>query len=217
MNDLVDQLTSDLKPVTPLKALWLWAVAAVGLAAAATFVVMVLGMRVEMGMLVYGHRLPANPVVLMKPALFLVSGLSAIWAVSGLVRPEGRLKLRYLLPVLAVMGIIVGNLMSELVRSGTADIAEKLNGGVSTCFMTILTGGLIGLAALWWLWLRKAATSYPVSLGAMSGLATASLMAAAYALHCNMDAPVYIFAVYGLAVAAFTGFAALLGGRMLRW
>lgn len=214
--DTIARLTAGLKAVRPMKAAWLWAGAAVGFAAAAAWVLVVLGMRLELITLVYGHRMPA-PVVLMKPLLFLVSGAAALWAVAGLTRPEGRLKMRYLVPVLTVMGIILGNLMGEIAHTGTGDFAEKLNGGVSTCFSTILIGGLAGLVALWGLWLRKAATSHPVGLGAMSGLATASFMAAAYALHCNMDAPIYIFAVYGVAVAAFTGFAALLGGRMLTW
>ena len=216
MTDMIDDLTRDLKPVRPVRASLLWAGAVVGLVLAAVCVIVLLGPRVEMVLLMAGHW-PANPVVLMKPALFLISGASALWAVSGLTRPEGRLKLRYLLPVLAVLGVILGNLMGELAKSNAADMAQKLNGGVTTCFTTILIGGLIGLAVLWWLWLRKAATSHPVALGAMSGLAAASLMAAAYAIHCNMDAPVYIFAIYTLAVTVFTGFAAVLGGRMLKW
>ena len=216
MSDMIDDLTRDLKPVRPVRAGLLWAGSVVGLILAAVCVIVLLGPRVEMVLLMAGHW-PANPVVLMKPALFLISGASALWAISGLTRPEGRLKLRYMLPVLAVLGLIFGNLAAELARSDTADIVQKLNGGITTCFTTILIGGLIGLAALWWLWLRKAATSHPVALGAMSGLAAASWMAAAYALHCNMDAPVYIFAVYTLAVAVFTGLAAILGGRMLKW
>ncbi len=158
-----------------------------------------------------------NPTAVIKPLLFLTLGLTSIWAVTGLTRPEGRLKLRYLLPVLAVGGIVLGNFVSELAIFGFNGIGEKLNGGVTVCFTTILCGGMAGLIILWRFWLRRAATTQPVALGAMSGLATASLMASAYALHCNMDAPVYIVLIYGLAVVVFTGFAALLGGKLLRW
>ncbi len=214
--DLIDQLSGGLTPVKPMDNRWLWIGAAVGLILGALYVILALHPRIEMERLTEGYW-PSNPVVLVKPGLFLVSGISALWAVSGLTRPEGRPKLRYLLPVLAVVGLILGNLASELVRDGTSQVAERLNGGVSTCFTTILGGGLIGLVAMWGLWLRKAATAYPVTLGAMSGLASASLMAAAYAIHCNMDAAVYIFLIYGCAVATFTGVAALIGGRLLRW
>lgn len=214
--DLIDRLAGELKPVKAMDNRWLWAGSAVGLILGALVVIFVLHPRIEMELLTEGYW-PSNPVVVIKPALFLISGISALWAVAGLTRPEGRPKLRYLLPILAVMGLIFGNLASELVRDGTSQIAERLNGGVTTCFTTILGGGLAGLVAMWWLWLRKAATAYPVALGAMSGLATASLMAAAYAIHCNMDAAVYIFVIYGGAVTAFTGLAALLGGRLLRW
>ncbi len=216
MTDLIDRLAGDLKPVRPLDARLLWAGACVFLIAAAFYVGLALGLRHEVTAVFYGYW-PANPIVYLKPLIFLVCGLSALWAVAGLTRPEGRLKLRYVLPVLAMLGAVTGNLMSELARQGTATMAEQLNGGVLTCFSTILVGGLIGLSLLWYFWLRRAATSHPVALGAMSGLAAASLMAAAYALHCTMDAPVYIFAIYTMAVTAFTAAAALFGGRMLKW
>ncbi len=215
MTDVIDRLTQDLKPVKPLDARLLWAGGGVFLLVAAAFVVLVYGARVEIVYLLHG--ITVNAMVYIKPLIFLVCGLSALWAVAGLTRPEGRVKLRYLLPVLAVAGGMFGGLMSELARNGTAHLANQLNGGAPTCFLTILIGGLIGLALLWRFWLSRAATSHPVALGAMSGLAASSLMAAAYALHCVMDAPVYIFAVYAVAVGLFTGVAALLGGRMLKW
>lgn len=214
---LIDDLTKDLKPVRPLRMWPLWAGAGIGLILAALYIWFIYHPRAELHDLVMHGAWPANPVAITKPLLFIALGASALWAISGLARPQGRMKLRYLLPVLVLGGIMFGNLISENMIFGWDDIAERLNGGVTVCFTTILCGGMAGLVVLWRLWLRKTATSHPVMLGAMSGLATASLMAAAYALHCNMDAPVYIVLVYGLAVAVFTGFAALLGGKLLKW
>ena len=218
MNDaLIDDLTRGLKPVKPMRAWPLWLGAGIALVLAGLYIWFLYHPRSELRDLVAHGTWPTNPVALAKPLLFLILGVSALWAITGLARPQGRMKLRYLLPVLVLGGITVGNLISEVMMFGMDDIASRLNGGVTVCFTTILCGGLAGLVVLWRLWLRRTATSHPVALGAMSGLATASLMAAAYALHCNMDAPVYIVAVYGLAVAVFTAFAAILGKWLLRW
>ncbi len=212
----LDDLAKGLTPAKPMKAHQLWLGAGLGLLIAAFYIWVFYGPRTEISALVHGVW-KGNPLAVIKPLLFLTLGLASIWAVTGLARPEGRLKLRYLVPVLAVGGIVLGNLISELTIFGFSGIGEKLNGGVIVCFTTILCGGMAGLVVMWRFWLRRAATAQPVALGAMSGLATASLMASAYALHCNMDAPVYIVLIYGLAVAVFTGFAALLGRKWLRW
>ncbi len=213
---LIDSLTNDLKPVTSLNTRWLWLGAVVGLVLAVAYVWLVLGPRFEWVGLFNGLKI-SNRAMYIKPGLFLIFGFSALWAVADLSRPQGRLKLRTLIPVILLGGIIAGQMFSDLLRSNHQQIIDSLTGGVSTCFVTILCGGMAGLAVLWRFWLRRTASSHPVALGAMSGLATASLMAAAYAVHCNMDAPVYIIVIYGGAVGLFTGIAALLGGRLLRW
>jgi len=215
-DSLIDDLTLNLAPVRRMRPQALWLGAGLGLLIAVVYICVFYGLREELVAMLNGVWV-GQPIILLKPLLFLALGLTSIWAVSGLTRPEGRPKLRYFVPVLAVGGLVLGNLISELAVSGFGDIPQRLNGGVVVCFTTILCGGLAGLTVLWRFWLRRSASSHPVVLGAMSGLATASLMASAYALHCNMDAPVYIALVYGLAVAIFTGGAALLGGRLLRW
>ncbi len=214
--DAIDRLAGGLRPVKPFRTWQAWTAGLVFLAGAALFIYCAYGPRMEIAALQKGVWL-GNSMAVVKPLMFLVCGLSALWGVAGLARPEGRPRLSYVVPVMLVAGVIVGNLMSEVARNGLGDIAENLNGGVSTCFSTILVGGLIGLALLWAVWLRRAATSHPWALGAMSGLAVASLAASAYALHCNMDAPVYIFAIYCVAIGLFTGLAALLGRRLLTW
>lgn len=215
-DSLLDDLAADLKPVLPLRSAPLWLGATAGLFLAAIYILKFYGMRPELVGLMHGLW-PVKGMVVLKPLIFLVTGASALWAVSGLARPEGRLKLLHIAPIAVLLTLVVISLIVDLAGSGMGDIHKDLDGGVLVCFTTILCGGMAGLAVMWRLWLRRSATSYPVTLGAMAGLATASLMEAAYALHCNMDAPVYILLVYGLAVALFSGFAALLGGRLLRW
>ena len=213
---LLDSLTSDLKPVKRLRSASLWIGAAVGLVVALIYIFVFYGPRGDIVALLRGGAL-TNPMVIGKPLIFLVVGISALWAVADLARPEGRLKLLPLLPALAVFGLVLGNLLSEMAIFGTDNFARQLNGGGHVCFITILCGGMAGLIVMWRLWLRRAATSHPVLLGAMSGMAAASLMAAAYSIHCNMDFPIYILLFYGTAVAVSSAIAALLGAKLLKW
>ena len=213
---LLDSLTTDLKPVKRLRASSLWIGAAVGLVVALVYIFVFYGPRGDIVAMLRGAEM-TNPMVIGKPLIFLVVGFSALWAVADLARPEGRLKLLPVLPALAVFGLVVGNLLSEMAIFGTDNFARQLNGGGHVCFITILCGGMAGLVVMWRLWLRKAATSHPVLLGAMSGMAAASLMAAAYSIHCNMDFSIYILLFYGTAVAVSSGIAALLGAKLLKW
>ncbi|ESQ83686.1 hypothetical protein AEAC466_11815 [Asticcacaulis sp. AC466] len=215
-DDIIDSLADNLKPVRPMRDSLLWAGAAGGLLLAVLYISTFYGFRPEIVNLPKG-TLPAHFTPVGKPLLFFGLGVTALWTVSRLTRPEGEMKAIYLLPVLAALGLTLFNMTVELISDGWAASAERLNGGVVVCFTTILCGGMAGLLLLWRFWLRRSASSHPTALAAMSGLATASLMASAYALHCNMDAPVYMVLIYGLAVAIFTGFATLLGRRLLKW
>ena len=212
----LDKLAADLKPVKPMRLWPLWLMAGAGLGLAALFVIFVYGPRQEMTAL--GHGVwPAAFVVIGKPLLFLITGVSALWSIGGLIRPEGRLRPLTLAPVALLVLLVLALFVAQFITDGPAKVAKSLDGGDMLCFETIVVGGAIGFALLWGLWLRKAATAAPVTLGALSGLAAASLMAAAYAIHCNMDAPVYILLIYGAAVAVFTGVSALAGRRLFKW
>ena len=215
-DDLFDRLSADLKPVKPMRLWPLWLMAGAGLLVAALFVIFVYGPRPEMVALGHGAW-PAAFIVIGKPLLFLITGLSALWSIGGLVRPEGRLRPVTLAPVILLVLLVLALFAVQFATDGPAKVAKSLDGGDMLCFETIVGGGAIGFGLLWALWLRKAATSSPVTLGALSGLAAASLMAAAYAIHCNMDAPVYILLIYGAAVGLFTAVAALFGRRLFRW
>ena len=212
----LDKLAADLKPVKPMRLWPLWLMAGAGLVIAALFVIFVYGPRQEMTAL--GHGVwPAAFVVIGKPLLFLITGVSALWSIGGLIRPQGRLRPLTLAPVALLVLLVLVLFAVQFATDGPAKVAKSLDGGDMLCFETIVGGGAIGFALLWGLWLRKAATAAPVTLGALSGLAAASLMAAAYAIHCNMDAPVYILLIYGAAVAVFTGVSALAGRRLFKW
>jgi len=213
---LLDRLAADLRPVRPMRTWPLWGLAGAVLLAAALFVIFMYGPRPEMMALSHGVW-PQAFVVIGKPLLFLITGLSALASIGGLIRPEGRLKPLTLAPVGLLLLLVLVMFGVQYMNDGPAKVAKSLDGGDLLCFETIFFGGAIGFAALWAVWLRKAATAYPVTLGALSGLAMASLAAAAYAIHCNMDAPVYILLIYGASVALFTAVAAIAGKKLFKW
>lgn len=215
-DDLLDKLTQNLRPTTPLRNSRLWLGALAGLAVAVAYILIFYHPRNDVRMLMHGQW-SGNPMAVIKPLMFLILGLSAVRAVIDLSRPEGRLRPDRLIVLIGVAAAVLIGLGFEWLRFGGRDFAAWLSGGVVVCYTTILCGGMAGLLVMWRFWLRRAAPSQPRLLGAMSGLAAASLMAAAYALHCDGDAPIYLIAVYGGAVAIFTGIATWLGGRFLRW
>ncbi len=215
LDDLIDRLADDLKPVRLLRASRLWFGAFIGLMTATAFVFFVYSFRPEVIALSKGV-LPSHFTPIGKPLLFFTLGVTALSAVSRLNRPESEIKLLQIFPIFGGSGIAIVNMGFQLATKGWNASARQLNENVLSCFATIWVGGSLGMFVLWKYWLRQGATSFPRAMAAMSGLATASLMASAYALHCTMDAPVYIVLVYGVAVTVFTGTVALFGGNLLR-
>lgn len=212
----LDKLANDLKPVRPMRLWPLWLMAAIGLVIAALFVIAVYSPRPEMMAMSRGV-MPSTFMIIGKPLLFLVTGLTALWGVGDLVRPQGRLRLRTVAPTIVLLVLVVVSAIGQYMGDGPASTMHSLQGGNLLCYETIMGGGAIGFGLLWGLWLRKAATAAPVALGAMSGLAMASLSASAYAIHCSMDSPAYLLLVYGVAVGLITAIAAMLGNKLFKW
>ncbi len=212
----LDRLAADLKPVRPLRLWPLWAIAVTGLVIGAVFVIMAYHPRPELLTMAHGN-MPGKWMAVAKPLLFLVAGLSALAGAAGLVRPDGEVQPKPLLPAAFMVLFVLMGLFIQFIAQAPSQVVQSLVGGNILCMTTIIAGGAIGFAALWALWLRKSATSHPTALGTLTGLGTASLAAAAYAIHCNMDAPIYLLSIYGLAVAVFGAIGAFLGRRLLRW
>jgi hypothetical protein len=213
---LINQLTRELKPVRPMSLRPVIIGALIGCAMAVVYVSLRLGFRPEIKALMAGHW-PEVLITMGKPLAFMVTGLSALWAMGGMFRPDGELKTYRLWPVFGLIGLMAIGIVIEGITLGGAEMVTRLGDPIIVCFTTILGGGAVGFAVLWGLWLRHAAPSNPTLFGALSGLMCASFMASAYAMHCDRDAPIYILTYYGLAVAAFTGIGALVTRRFLRW
>ena len=213
----LDDLVSRLTPVKVLRLYPIWVGAAVGLVIGAIYVYFAYGPRPEWEALLRHGVIIDHPIAFLKPALFLAIGTSALIAVGDLARPQGRFSWSTALPIFLCVAAVLVALVSEVANDGLSKTLDQLHLPMVVCFLTIFLGGMLGWSVLWWTWLRRAASASPVALGAVSGLATASFMAAAYAVHCPLDAPVYILLMYGLPVVVGTGVGALLGKRLLSW
>ncbi|MFT3998325.1 MAG: DUF1109 domain-containing protein [Asticcacaulis sp.] len=214
---LIERLAQRVRPVSPLRmrGLAVWAIAF--LIAGAVFVLGAYGVRPEWRDLFTAGRMPDTMGPLFKTGLFLFMAGLSLWGISGLSRPEGRLKS----VALWCLGLIVGGLMlltgAQVFLTGWGATLASLKGGVSNCFLIVLSGGLIGLGAGWALWLRRAAPSDPVRFGALSALAASALMTVAYSLHCPHDAPVYLLLVYLTPNLVLAALGALSGRWLYRW
>lgn len=214
-DDILDDLTRDLKPARPLRAPAVWMGAVVATIAAALYVVFLYGVRPELTAMLGGEA-DIDPMAWFKPLIFVTTGVGALWSIADLARPEGKLRLRTLAPLAVVLAFVLVTLVVDVFARGPQAFGN-IGDPSALCVLTIVCGGAAGLIVMWRLWLRRTATSHPGVLGAMSGLAAASLMAAAYALHCDRDTPIYILGIYGGGVAIVTAIAALLGQKLLRW
>jgi hypothetical protein len=214
-DDILDDLARDLKPARPLSVRALGIGAALTATLAAIYIFFVYGARPELRAML-GGDFDVDPMAWFKPFLFIAIGAGAFWSVAGLARPEGQFRLRTLAPLVIAVGFVLAALVADIIARGPGAF-RNIGDPSILCVLTIVCGGGAGLIVMWRLWLRRAATSHPGLLGAMSGLAAASLMAAAYAVHCDRDTPIYILGIYGGGVAILTAIATLLGRKLLRW
>lgn len=215
-DDPTDRLVNALKPVRAMNSALLWAGSGVGLLLAAVFISLFYGFRPEVVALSMG-TFPVNFTPIGKPLLFLILGVTALWSVSKLNRPQNEISIIHVFPIIIVILIVILNTILQASAEYYLSLVQKLHGKVLLCYTTIICGGAIAQSMMWHFWLSKGATNFPIILAAMSGLATSSLMASAYALHCPMDAPIYILLVYGTAVAIYTALSTLIGRHFLRW
>lgn len=205
----IDSLVSDLKPAPRFSATHLWAYGLIALFACAVWVLTALGLRPELQVL-------TRPMPIIKPLLLLSVALLALGGVAHLARPGGRLPLwAWGGTALIVVSLLVGGVWESLSRGES--FWAPLSSPFIKCWIVTLVGGAISYAALWALWLRRAAPSQPMAFGALSGLAISALMATAYTLHCRGDMAVYILVYYGAPLVLMTLIGAALGRWLYRW
>jgi hypothetical protein len=156
-----------------------------------------------------------NPLFALKFAVTLALAGAAIVLALQLSRPGATLRHGWLLliPVL-LLALGIGG---EMLLPQRAPMLTRLVGNNSMlCLGTIPLLSLPLLAAAL-IGLRQGATTRPVLLGALAGLAAAGLAATLYAAHCADDSPLFVATWYSLAAALVAGLGALAGSRLLRF
>ena len=207
MNDLlIEQLTSDLKPVKPLRNVGLWQHCTMCLLIAIALILSILGIRPDWREAIQGGAL------LWKPAIFLLIWAASLFVVTDLSRPSGKVKILHLSPFLVAAAILLWRLISQEI-----DFNSLHSNTAYYCLSIIALGGAMAMTAAWFFWIKKTASPRPAILGALAGVNAGSLVAVAYALHCNQDSVLYLAAYYlvPLLILALTG--AVLGKKMLNW
>lgn len=148
--------------------------------------------------------------------LVLTLALLALGVRFALVlgRPEGRVRLWPLAGVVLAAGAAV---VWTLVTTPAGSWGMAVQGKTMVwCLTSIPTLSVLPVAVLF-VALRRGATTRPVLAGAMIGLAGSGGAAAAYALHCPEDNPLFYVTWYGVAILIVTGVSAVLARRLLRW
>ena len=205
--DLIAALAADAAPgPRPEQGL---PVAALALALAGAGMLLVLGLRDNLGAALAPFTLPKTLLPLALGALALTLALRSSRPGTG----AGRLPAALLaIPALAALIAAL-----RLATSEPAGWAMQATGKTMIpCLVSIPVLSALPLAALLWL-LRRGAPLSPGLTGLAAGLAAGGFAATLYSLHCTEDSPLFWALWYSSAIVipAITG--ALLGRHLLRW
>ena len=205
-NDWLEQLVTELKPQPILKNRHLWLMVLMALLCAAIVIKLTLDFRTD-----------ASAALWWKPALFIFAGLASVAWLMDIARPGHQLRMWHLAPLMVSDAILIWQLISQLLHQSYAQMSSLQDSGAYYCVSIITLGGALVLLGLWYGWLRKTASDHPSLLGALSGFSAGCIAAAAYALHCDRDAVLYIGVYYFMPIVLLSGLGAWLGKRYLDW
>jgi hypothetical protein len=162
-----------------------------------------------------------QPLSALRIVLTLVVLAVALRAALALARPgaagpggSGAVWLRPLIwPALAALAAVIWALSVTPVDGWQMAAAGKT---LWACLISIPLLSILPVAVILSV-LRRGASTAPGLSGAAAGLAGSALAAAAYALHCTEDSPLFYVPWYGVGIAGVTALSAMLGRRLLRW
>ncbi len=208
-DDLIRTLTADAQPVRPL-AVTLIVGLLPALAIAVVAVGLVLGYRPDLTTAIF------DPVSAARYVLPLALAGLALPLALRLARPEGAAGARVwplALPAAVAGGLVLWALLVTPAEGWGMAWRGKT---MVYCLVSIPVLSVLPVAAIFAM-LRRGATTAPALTGLVAGLGGSGVAAAAYALHCTEDSPLFFVSWYGLAILAVTAVSAWLGPRLLRW
>jgi hypothetical protein len=179
--------------------------AALSLAVSVAMVLVLVGLRPDL--LAVEHRTPFA----FKIASTLSLACGGFFLARRAVRPGSTgLPLLALLPGVLLLAFRGATDRSGLPVMGHSDVS------VAICVGVIL---MVSMPALWLILrvLRTGAATRPGIAGALAGLLSGALGAAAYTLACTNDAGLFVAIWYSAAILIMTGLGAAIGRRVLAW
>ena len=208
-DDLIRALAADTKAERPIGARLAYGLLP-ALACAVLIVWVTLGFRGDLGTAIF------SPISAARFVLTGALGIVSIRLALLLARPEGRGLARFW-QLAAVAAVALGLLAWAFFTIPPEGRQMALTGKtMTTCLVTIPLLSILPVGAILYA-LRQGAVTTPALAGAVAGLAGGGLSAAAYALHCTEDSPLFYVTWYGVAILGVTLVATVLGARLLRW
>ncbi len=206
---LIRAMAADTTPVRPAEAvLPLTLLAAVAFGALVFAVTM--GVRPELA------EVFLTAPVLLKQTFPIVMAVAALGAVVRLSRPEARLD-GWTWALMLAPAMVVAAFWVTASTTPIADWPAAIMGETALdCFLSVSILGLLTLAGALWA-LRRGASTHPRLSGALAGLLSGSTAAAAFAVFCTEDNPMFWGVWYILGIGVVTGIGAIEGRRRLRW
>lgn len=206
----LENLVSDLKPVSPLRQRPGMIRALLALAAGAAAFNWLYGLRVDV---LTGRP---DPMFMISTGLFLVLAIASAWAVIDMARPwvgtrrEGWGWTALMAGVLPITALVTAGVRSLDGRAHAID-----HGG----YVCLQHGSFVALltAATLVFWLKRGAPSSPRRAGLLAGVASGAAGVVAVSLHCPYNDLVHIGIWHGLTVVVLGLVGLLAGPRLLRW
>jgi hypothetical protein len=210
-DDLISQLTTDLRPV-PARRLGVWLLTAILAGAVVAFVVMVpwIGLRAD---------LPGafgDPIFWTKFAYTLAFAVLGLWSAERLSRPGGSMRL----PIIGAIALVVitgiAGLM-QLMMASPNQISGLIMGGTALVCPFYILALSVPLFAAITLVMRRLAPTNLTAAGFASGLAAGAASCWVYAFHCGENGLPFITLWYTAGILGVALVGAFFGRYLLRW
>lgn len=211
-DDLISQLSSDLKPVKPAESVFVFAIKWTVFSIVAVILVIV-GLQPRFDLLQTLASFDTWAQLLGFALLLLTSLGLAGWASS-----PGRSGLyKYLRAVFLVLAVLAVIQTIRLLGVSQAVLAEGLSVLGSRCaIVSMIVGVLTGAFYTWKA--RQGATTHPLLSGLVLGLAAVGAGGVAITLHCASQNGMHIFIWHFiLPLLVMTAIGSWIGQKLLRW
>lgn len=207
-DDLIEALAVGLEPVRPVRPPYAAAAGAGGLAVVGVW--LILGFRPDLA------GAAAGAAFWLKAAYTAALAGAALWLSVRLGRPGAAWR-RPALALAAILAVAVAAAVAEQLALSPDQRLDAWLGqtwrqcAANVLMISALAAPLVFLAA------RRFAPTRPMVMGAALGVATGSIAATAYGLHCPEQTASFVAFWYSLAILAGGALGALIGRLALRW